>query len=158
MESPFPAPPVSSGPELPTLLDSLDATEPVELSEDGLVSKKGSSLKKLDSSDSSEPAKLFSAEGGRPNSDSSLILAEVSISGGISFFEQAVVINTQNPAVMIAFQLKLFILKPHLKNIFHKIDQLNSKFKTKYQKSLGAELNSTKLSSYNYIIIRIKFL
>jgi hypothetical protein len=140
LKSPFPEPPVPPGPELPTLPDSLDATKPVELSEDGLVSKIGSSLKKLDSSDSSdssEPAKLFSAEGGGPNPDSSLTLAEVSISGGINFFEQAVVINTQNPAVMIAFQLKLFIYKPHLKNIFRKIDQLNSKLKTKYQKLLG---------------------
>ena len=34
------------------------------------------------------------------------------------FFEKAVVKNTQNPAVMITFQLKIFIYKPHLKKYF----------------------------------------
>jgi hypothetical protein len=85
--------------------------EPLELSEEELRSEIGSSLKKPESAGPPDPPKLSSddPEEEAVNSDPSLILPEVSISGGISFFEQAVVKNTQATAVMIIFQFKVFI-------------------------------------------------
>ncbi len=114
--SPPPEPPSPPGPELPAELDpGLSVDKPTE---EGPCSKIGSSLKKPESSAPPEPPSSRSDDTDEEavSSVSSLSHFEVSISGGISFFEQAVVKNTQNTEVTITFQFKAFIINPRQKN------------------------------------------